>query len=178
MITKIFDTVSKAFETLRPSFALFFVTLLILHFSINLYQSEFCGIIDNLSVNIFGDAKVLELIDVIAFNCFFFFWLLSTLTLRLWRDSYNIECDLKHQPDYHYTFRKAYFETIGVCKISFVIFYLVHILLNYKLFITDFLLTTLSFITSFHTTCIVWTTIICILSFGIKKLHDKFSSPL
>ena len=36
MITKIFDTVSKAFETLRPSFALFFVTLLILHFSINL----------------------------------------------------------------------------------------------------------------------------------------------
>lgn len=44
MITKILDTVSKAFETLRPSFALFFVTLLILHFSINLYQSKFCEI--------------------------------------------------------------------------------------------------------------------------------------
>ena len=80
MITKIFDTVSKAFETLRPSFALFFVTLLILHFSINLYQSEFCEIMDNLSVNIFGDAKVLELIDAIGFNSFIFFRLLSTLS--------------------------------------------------------------------------------------------------
>lgn len=71
MITKIFDTISKAIEKLRPSFALFFVTLLILHFSINLYQNEFTEIMDNLSVNLFGNAKVLELIDVIAFNCFF-----------------------------------------------------------------------------------------------------------
>lgn len=174
MITKIFDTISKAFEKLHPSFALFFVTLLILHFSLNLYQNEFTEIMDNLSVNLFGNAKVLELIDVIAFNCFFFFSLLSILTYRLCFDSYNDE----NQPDYYYTFNKAYFETLGVCKISFIIFYLVHILLNYKLYITDFLLTTLSFITPIHTRCIVWITIICILSFGIKKLHDKFSSPL
>lgn len=178
MITKIFDTVSKAFETLRPSFTLFFAILLILHFSINLYQSEFSEIMDNLSVNIFGNAKMLELIDIIAFNCFFFFWLLSILTLRLWRDSYNIECDLKHQPDYHYTFRKAHFETTGACRISFIIFYLIHILLNYKLYITDFLLTALSFITSFHIFGIVMIFILCLLSFGIRKLHDKFSSPL
>lgn len=41
MITKIFDTISKAIEKLRPSYALFFVMLLILHFSLNLYQNEF-----------------------------------------------------------------------------------------------------------------------------------------
>lgn len=79
MITKIFDTISKAIEKLRPSYALFFVMLLILHFSLNLYQNEFTEIMDNLSFNLFGNDKVLGLIDVIAFNCFFFFLLLSIL---------------------------------------------------------------------------------------------------
>jgi hypothetical protein len=174
MITKIFDTISKAIEKLRPSFALFFVTLLILHFSINLYQNEFTEIMDNLSVNLFGNAKVLELIDVIAFNCFFFFSLLSILTYRLCFDSYNDE----NQPDYYYTLRKAYHETRGVCKISFIIFYFVHILLNYKLYITDFLLTLLSFFTSFHFSGIAYTLIICLLSIFFRKLHDKLSNPL
>lgn len=174
MITKIFDTISKAIEKLRPSFALFFVSLLILHFSINLYQNEFTEIMDNLSVNLFGNAKVLELIDVIAFNCFFFFSLLSILTYRLCFDSYNDE----NQPDYYYTLRNAYRETRGVCKISFIIFYFVHILLNYKLYITDFLLTLLSFFTSFHFSGIKYTVMICILSSFIRKLHDKLSNPL
>lgn len=178
MITKIFDTISKAIEKLRPSFALFFVTLLILHFSINLYQNEFTEIMDNLSVNLFGNAKVLGLIDVITFNFFFFFLLLSILTFRLCFDSCNDENDMYHQPDYYYTLRKAYRETRGVCKISFIIFYFVHILLNYKLYITDFLLTLLSFFTSFHFSGIAYTLIICLLSIFFSKLHDKLSNPL
>lgn len=178
MITKIFDTISKAIEKLRPSYALFFVMLLILHFSLNLYQNEFTEIMDNLSFNLFGNDKVLGLIDVIAFNCFFFFLLLSILTFRLCFDSCNDENDMYHQPDYYYTLRNAYCETRGVCKISFIIFYFVHILLNYELYITDFLFTLLSFFTSFHFSAIEYTVIICIFSSFVRKLHDKLSNPL
>ena len=178
MITKIFDTISKAIEKLRPSYALFFVMLLILHFSLNLYQNEFTEIMDNLSFNLFGNDKVLGLIDVIAFNCFFFFLLLSILAFSLCFDSCNDENDMYHQPDYYYTFRKAYCETRGVCKVSFIIFYFVHILLNYKLYVTDFLLTLSSFFTSFHFSFIAYILIIGLFSFFIRKLHDKLSNPL
>lgn len=149
MLNNLFDYVTKIIGFFKKPYVIFMITLVIFHFTLNVNQNEFSEYLDCLFKNDIMNAKLLSLLDNIFFNCAFFSLNISVICFTL-KMLYRSDGEQSIQSKDYQTFSAALNEFRQYFKISIAVLYLVHIMLNYKLFITDFLFSFYTMLSKYH----------------------------
>lgn len=168
-VLNVFDKLYSISKNINP---FFMIVIAIIHFTINLNQEDFCNILDNLSKNMFVDEKLIVILDKVFFNCLFFSLAGLVMVYILRRMNTDNTSSLLEQSDAYYHLRVLFLKFKTLLKVSLPFFYITHILLFYKLFITDFLLSVTSYFTGYHFLFLIFSIILMVLLVAIHKLRE------
>lgn len=173
MFSKLFDSIAKIVGFFKMSYIIFMITLMIVHFTFYINQGEYSEILDDLPKTVFGNTKVLNLLDNIFFNCIFFSLNIGVICF-LYRE-FTLCNDYSDTPSREFlTISKVLAEIKNYFKISLAAFYMTHIFLYYKLYFIDFLSTSVIYLSHLHLNFFLITLFISIFIGILIFLKKKF----
>lgn len=124
--------------------------------------------------NDYINENFLNILDSIFYNCTFFSFNLGIVifVIRSCHKTNNIRYDQSH--DYN-VLSNTFDDIKKYFKFSLSVFYLIHIILNYKLFITDFLFTLFDMLSNYHFDFLYLTVPVIIVFLFFKIIKNKLS---